>query len=188
MKDFREKLIESYRNPVGRRPATGRKLAIGRKPAVGRVPIGFLADGKIHVVLDTNIVVNALKHEENQTQKDCKYIIKLWKDGRFELGINGLLFEEYRLTGEALAKKGIIKVPLFNDLIRLIGEKAFSHRVRVEKQHVSKSYKDDHLFDGICADFLVSEDRKDVVCNKVMSAQAGYKNIVTASEFLACVV
>lgn len=186
MDDFKKQLVEKYKNPVFRKPALNRQpITQPRKPITQpRKPVGFIDDGKLRVVLDTNIFINAVKKEENQVQRNCMEVIELWKTDQFALGMQYILFEEYQKTGVALAQKGLIHNDIFNELMNLVREKGFFHRVLVTKQHHAGSYKDDHLFDGLSADYLVSEDKKDVVSPKVISAQASYRNIVTAEEFL----
>ncbi len=179
-----------YKYPVGRQPAVGRVPSTGRVPAIGRVRIGWPDDGKVRVVLDTNIIICALEGLKksvslNNKEHACIEIINRWKLGQFNIGMNGYLYAEYQKTGSRLVMERHILSTHFGELIKLIGDKAISNfRVLVTKQHVSLNYNDDHLFDGLNGDYLVSEDKKDVVCEKVIMRQANFRKLVTAEEFI----
>ena len=178
----------SYKHPVGRKLAVGRVLAVGRIPAVGRKRIGFIDDGKLHIVLDTNIVINALIAKRKggsatQKEKDCLTIIEVWEKDVFALGIQGILFAEYQSVGEKRAREGKISSSEYGRLISLIEKRGYAFRVMVTKQHLpSNSYKDDHLFDGLAGDYLISED-EGVLKQQIKNPYRNYKKISNAANF-----
>lgn len=141
--------------------------AIGRVPAVGRRPIGFVKDGKIHAVLDTTVPINAIwalrKGEiASQTEKDSLAIIEAVKNGKVMVAINGELYSEYQDKAQQHMTKGKIRPEDVAYVINILNSNHVSVRVRVDPQRVSRDPDDDMLFDGLAADYLVSDNLKDV--------------------------
>lgn len=179
-----------YKYPVGRKIANGRIPAEGRKPASGRILIGWPDDSKVRVVLDTNIIIYALEGfkkgaSANDVEKSCCEIITQWYDGKFNIGLNCYLYAEYKSTCLKLLKAGKIQHTQLNRLLRAVDEKAIKNfRLLVNKQHIARRHNDDHLFDGLSGNYLVSEDKNDVVCDMVINRQSSFAKVVTSTEFL----
>jgi hypothetical protein len=167
---------------IGRVPAVGRKLAIGRKP------IGFVSDGKVHAVLDTNIIIYALEalfknSTASQIEKDSLEIICLVEKDILVIGINAKLFAEYRKVAERIASESRTTSQDLGYIINLIEKKAVSVRMLVDPQRVSPHKNDDILFDGLSTSYLVSNNLSDVDPSKLLRSSS-YQATFTPSNFL----
>ncbi|MEK9156896.1 MAG: PIN domain-containing protein [Patescibacteria group bacterium] len=174
-----------YKNPVQRRPAGPRPPAGPRKPiTIPRKPSGFIADGKLHVVLDTTIIIGALPTQngiqEPGSGAACKKVIEVWRNGGFSLGLNALLMDEYRRVGERIITEGKLVSQPFNSLMEVLQKDAYCFRMVATKQHIAPTYKDDHLFDGIQAEYLVSDDKGVIKA----ALQKNYKKILSSTDFV----
>jgi predicted nucleic acid-binding protein len=154
---------------MSRKPAKGRVPATGRVPAIGRKPIGFVEDGKVHAVLDTNVPINAIwalskGDAAPQTEKDSLAIIEAVKNGRITIALNGELYREYQDKAKQHLATGEIRPGDVAYVINILNDdnNHVSVRVRVEPQRFSRDPDDDMLFDGLAADYLVSDNLKDV--------------------------
>lgn len=140
-------------------------------------------------MLDANIVIGALPTQNGiQLSRDevsCKKIIEVWKGGGFELGINAMLMDEYRRVGERMITERKLVSKPFNELMEIIQKNAYCFQMVVTKRHIARSYKDDHLFDGMQAEYLVSDD-DGVTRQKIGSVQQkNYQRILGSTEFVA---
>lgn len=174
-----------------RKLANNRSLAIGRKPATGRQQIGFTNDGKIHVVLDTNVPINAIwalskGNMATQTEKDCLVIINLIFDYKVTIGIDARLFKEYNDKAGQHLTKGLIKPEDVNYVLKIVGSNPKAFRMLVDPPKASPDPDDDILFDGLSADFLISDNLKDVKPERLLKGiRTPYANTVSPTQFVS---
>lgn len=162
-----------------RLPANNRLPAINRRPVIiPRKVLGFQNDGKLHVVLDTNIIIYGLKAKSKEIgadsrEKNCLKILKAWEEGRISVGFNHLLFKEYSKISE----------PGISEILKL-AEKSPFLRMLVDPPDASKDKNDNHLFNGLSADYLVSENWKDIRPDK-LKIFPPYKSIMKPEDFIS---
>jgi hypothetical protein len=184
---------------MSRVPARGRERASGRVPSVGRKPLGFVIDGKIHAVLDSNVIIYAAWGQSNQgasypiekqhledIEKQCVEILGRLERGEFVIAVNGYLMDEYRKKlSEHLAKNGGLTSESVNWVMGIVSKDVVGVRVHVDPRKFSRDADDDMLFDGLAADYLVSSNMKDVAPHRLLSgAVTTYVNTVSPSDFL----
>lgn len=167
---------------IGRLPAAGRKLALGRKP------VGFINDGKIHIVIDTNIVIYALealfkKSNATQIEKDSLEIIHLIERDIVVTGINAKLFAEYRKVAERIVVEFRATSQDLNYIMNLIENKSVVVRMLVDPLRVSPHKNDDILFDGLGTTYLISNNLKHTDPSKLLMPSS-YRVTLMPSVFL----
>ena len=171
-----------------RRLSLSRQLSIERKPAIGRKTIGFINDGKIHAVLDTNVIIYALealfkKSAASQTEKDSLEIVLLLEKRVLVIGLNSGLFEEYRkVAARMLAEQRIASHDLIY-ILNLVEQNSVGVRRFVDPQRVSPHKNDDVLFDGLATTYLVSNNLNDVKPSKLYQPSS-YHSTLSPYAFL----
>ena len=145
---------------------------------------------KIRVVLDTNVILNALivksgrASTPNDEEKACVLILERWKAGEITVGLNTSLKDEYERKLEEWAKKGNITRKDVTDIKAMI-QNARYVRSLVDKPEAFKkaNQKDDILFDGLSASYLVTTDNG--VKPEKMKINPPYGEIIKPSKFVA---
>lgn len=173
-----------------RKLARNRMIAVGRKPAMGRQIIGFINDNKIHVVLDTNVPINAIwalskGMAATQTEKDCLTILNTINKKKIIIAINGKLYKEYQNKANEHLKTGKIKPEDVNFILKVLTDNHVAIRLLVDPQKVSRDIDDDILFDGLTADYLISDNLKGVKPERLLPGRkTPYANTLSPSNFV----
>lgn len=186
---------EHFTNPIPRAVALKRSIAGPRTPiSMPRVLVGKERYdpkniGKLHVTLDTNVVIDALiamkkVDEANDREEASREVIKLLEENKFLVCMNSWLKQEY----ETIIKELVSKRQIFEShgalVMQIVLDNSFFVRTSVMGAHIAKSFSDDHLFDGTTADYLVTSDKNDVNTERVISKQKNFQQIVSPQEFI----
>lgn len=173
-----------------RQLAGQRQIAIGRQPIpFPRRVVGFINDGKPHIIIDTNVFIDALEakrkgNQSNEREKACLQILETWEKGLIVVGINHYLYSEYTNVSNRLVKEGRLSGA---DVSKYLGlaEKSTPHRVLVDQISYSPHKKDDILFDGLLnANYLISSNWKDVSPDRLTRQISTHMKIMKPEEFL----
>ncbi len=163
--------------------------AIGRKLAVGRKRMGFIDDGKVHAVLDTNVVIYALeglyKESHDPIELDSLEIIRLVERGVMAIAYNSALIAEYHKVGQKIILENRGDSTDLTYLINLLTNEpnAYPVRMLVDPQRVSPHPKDDILFDGLASSYLISNNLKHVDPAKLVKPSS-YLQTLNPTDFL----
>ncbi len=186
---------DHFKNPILRKIAPGRHIAGPRtsismpRILVGKERYEAKNIGKLHVTLDTNVVIDALIamkkiDRANDREKASRQIIKLLEQHKFLVCMNSWLKLEY----ENIIKKLVSKDEIIEShgvfVMKVIIDDSFFVRMSVAGSHISESFHDDHLFDGTIGHYLITSDNGDVNTEKVRSRQKNFNQIISPQEFI----
>lgn len=189
------RIKDHYKNPTPRQIAAPRQIAEPRTPITiprtlsGKERYEPQNIGKLHVTLDTNVVIDALvalkkEGKANDRERASKKIIDYLVESKFLICLNSWLKEEYETITRKLIKEGKIRESDVTFVLKTIIGHSFFLRMAVVGSHIAQDFNDDHLFDGTLGDYLVTSDKDDVNTPKVVSQQKNFKKILNPQEFV----
>lgn len=117
---------------------------------------------RLRIVFDTNVIIGA-----HRTRGACYKLLERFKQGHFDLFINGNLFPEYDKKLNDLLRRGELTDPLAISInLGEIKRRAIPLRIPIGIQYPTNDPDDRSLFEIAYVapiDFIVSNDRRDVL-------------------------